>query len=60
MLLEAKHQVSGLDTDFFAGCDFKSDLANIPMLRKDIRDVVTEDLRGFDAVIHLAASRMTL
>jgi nucleoside-diphosphate-sugar epimerase len=55
MLLEAKHQVSGLDTDFFAGCDFKSDLANIPMLRKDIRDVATEDLRGFDAVIHLAA-----
>lgn len=55
MLIEAKHQVTGLDTDFFAGCDFKFNLASIPMVRKDIRDVATEDLRGFDAVIHLAA-----
>jgi nucleoside-diphosphate-sugar epimerase len=55
MLLEKKHEVTGLDTDFFAGCDFTFDLVNVPMVRKDLRDVTTEDLQGFDAVIHLAA-----
>jgi nucleoside-diphosphate-sugar epimerase len=55
MLLEAKHEVIGLDTDFFAGCDFNCDLAEVPALRKDLRDVTVEDLEGFDAVIHLAA-----
>ena len=55
MLLEAKHEVTGLDTDFFAGCDFNGGLANVPAIRKDLRDVTTADLKGFDAVIHLAA-----
>lgn len=55
MLLEAKHQVTGLDTDFFAGCDFNCDLTEVPALRKDLRDVTVGDLQGFDAVIHLAA-----
>src|SRR5262249_10210107 len=27
----------------------------IPEIRKDIRDLVGQDLRGFDAVVHLAA-----
>jgi nucleoside-diphosphate-sugar epimerase len=55
MLLEAKHEVTGLDTDFFAGCDFNGGLAGVPAIRKDLRDVTTTDLKGFDAVIHLAA-----
>jgi nucleoside-diphosphate-sugar epimerase len=55
MLLEAKHEVTGLDTDFFAGCDFNGGLANVPAIRKDLRDVTVADLTGFDAVIHLAA-----
>lgn len=55
MLLEAKHEVTGLDTDFFAGCDFNSGLADVPAIRKDLRDVNATDLKGFDAVIHLAA-----
>ena len=55
MLLEAKHAVTGLDTDFFAGCDFNSGLADVPAIRKDLRDVTVADLKGFDAVIHLAA-----
>jgi nucleoside-diphosphate-sugar epimerase len=55
MLLEAKHEVTGLDTDFFAGCDFNGGLADVPAMRKDLRDVSTADLKGFDAVIHLAA-----
>jgi nucleoside-diphosphate-sugar epimerase len=55
MLREANHEVIGLDTDFFAGCDFSSDLVSVPLLRKDLRDVALEDLQGLDAVIHLAA-----
>ena len=55
MLLEAKHEVTGLDTDFFAGCDFNGGLVDVPAVRKDIRDVAVADLKGFDAVIHLAA-----
>ncbi len=55
MLLEAKHAVIGLDTDFFAGCNFSGGLAPVPSIHKDIRDVTVADLIGFDAVIHLAA-----
>jgi nucleoside-diphosphate-sugar epimerase len=55
MLLEAKHEVTGLDTDFFAGCDFNGGLADVPAIRKDLRDVAVADLKRFDAVIHLAA-----
>jgi len=45
----------GLDTDYFYTCTFVPDLAAIPTLRKDIRDVTAGALAGFDAVIHLAA-----
>lgn len=55
MLLEAKHEVTGLDTYFFAGCDFNGGLADVPGIHKDLRDVTAADLKGFDAVIHLAA-----
>jgi nucleoside-diphosphate-sugar epimerase len=55
MLLEAKHEVAGLDTDFFAGCDFNDDLVRVPAINKDLRDVTVADLKGFDAIIHLAA-----
>lgn len=55
ILLGAKHEVTGLDADFFAGCDFNQNLIEVPALRKDLRDVNVEDLKGFDAVIHLAA-----
>ena len=46
MLLEAKHEVTGLDTDFFAGCDFNGGLADVPAIRKDLRDVTAADLKG--------------
>jgi nucleoside-diphosphate-sugar epimerase len=55
ILLEAGHDVTGLDSDFFVGCDFDGAPARVPALRKDIRDVAVEDLAGFEAVIHLAA-----
>ncbi len=55
MLRSAGHEVVGLDTDLFAGCDFREGVSEISEIRKDIRDVEKADLRGFEAVIHLAA-----
>jgi nucleoside-diphosphate-sugar epimerase len=55
MLRSAGHEVVGLDTFLFAGCDFGSPPEPVPARRCDVRDVTVADLRGFDAVIHLAA-----
>jgi len=55
MLKEAGHEVIGLDTGLFEGCDFGQPAAAIPEVRKDIRDLTKADLQGFDGVIHLAA-----
>ncbi len=54
MLLEAGHQVVGLDVDFYEKCTFEGDIADVPHRRADIRDVTPADLAGFDAVVHLA------
>jgi len=54
MLLRAGHSVVGLDSDWFAQSAFSDDLAHIPDVKKDIRDVQPQDLEGFDAIIHLA------
>jgi nucleoside-diphosphate-sugar epimerase len=55
MLRSAGHDLVGLDTDLFAGCDFGKPIPEIPEIRKDIRNLTTADLEGFDAVVHLAA-----
>lgn len=55
ILRSAGHEVVGLDTDLFAGCDFGEKIAEIPEIRKDVRDLTKSDLEGFDAVVHLAA-----
>jgi nucleoside-diphosphate-sugar epimerase len=55
MLKAAGHDVTGLDTDLFAGCDFGEPAAEIPELRKDLRALTKSDLDGFEAVVHLAA-----
>src|SRR5262249_19047908 len=47
--------VIGMDTDLFTGCEFGGVAADIPAVRKDIRDLTQADLEGFDAVVHLAA-----
>ena len=54
MFLDAGHDVIGLDIGLFRGCDL-SDVRAVPMIQRDTRDVVADDLRGADAVIHLAA-----
>jgi len=54
MLQRGGHEVTGLDSDLYAECTFGSPPKRIPAIRKDIRDVTESDLRGFDAVLHLA------
>lgn len=54
MLLQAGHEVVGLDSDLFIACTYGEWKDNIPSIRKDVRDVSQEDLNGFDAVLHLA------
>ena len=55
LLCSSGHEVIGLDTDLFAGCEFGDAAPDIPAVRKDIRDLTKADLEGFDAVVHLAA-----
>ena len=54
LLRAAGHDVVGLDTDLYAGCNF-DELETVPEVRKDLRDVTLDDLEGFEAVVHLAA-----
>ena len=55
LLRSAHHDVVGLDSDLFSGCDFGALAPEIPEVRKDLRDLTQADLEGFDAVVHLAA-----
>jgi len=54
MVQAAGHEVTGLDNYMFEGCTFDRDVPDIPAMRMDVRDVEVENLRGFDAVMHLA------
>ena len=49
------HDVAGLDTFYYRGCDFGPDGAAVPSLACDVRDVTAEHLEGFEAIVHLAA-----
>jgi len=55
MLADEGFEAAGLDSDLFRRCTFCDGLVDIPTVRKDIRDVEPDDVKGFDAVIHLAA-----
>lgn len=55
MLIDAGHEVVGLDSDLYEQCTFGEAVPDVPSMRMDIRDVTASDLEGFDAVIHLAA-----
>lgn len=55
MFHRAGHEVVGLDSGIFADCVFGSAGPDVPGMALDLRDVEAEHLRGFDAVVHLAA-----
>lgn len=55
LLLEAGYEVVGLDTGYYVPCTLVKGGDSVPTRRKDIRDLNTDDVCGFDAVIHLAA-----
>jgi nucleoside-diphosphate-sugar epimerase len=57
MLIEAGHEVVGLDSELYQGCTFAAGgkITKVPHIRKDLRDADVRDFEGFDAVIHLAA-----
>ncbi len=49
VLKQARHEVTGLDTGYFA------EPSSGGFLRKDVRDLTPADLAGYEAVVHLAA-----
>lgn len=55
MLIDEGHDVAGLDSNYYDGCDFFDAVPRIPETIKDIRDVELADVEGFDAVILLAS-----
>jgi nucleoside-diphosphate-sugar epimerase len=54
-LVQAGHEVVGVDTDLYRRSTFGQWREAIRTIVKDVRDLQADDVRGFDAVIHLAA-----
>jgi nucleoside-diphosphate-sugar epimerase len=48
------HDVTGVDTFFYRGCDLLPG-AEVESVQRDVRDLAEDDLRGYDAILHLAA-----
>jgi nucleoside-diphosphate-sugar epimerase len=55
LLVEAGHEVVGLDTDLYRRSTFGPWREAIHTIEGDVRTVEAADLCGFDAVVHLAA-----
>ena len=53
MLAAAGHDVVGLDTFFYEGCEFGADQRSFEERRGDVRDVTAAELEGFDAIVTL-------
>lgn len=49
------HDVAGVDTDYYFDGNLFEPANDYPTVRRDIRDLTAEHLKGFEAVIHLAA-----
>ena len=62
MLLQAGHEVIGLDSDLYERCTFSQGgvISDVPTILKDTRDVEIADFRGLDAVIHPVVSGATV
>jgi nucleoside-diphosphate-sugar epimerase len=55
LLVEAGHEVVGLDTGLYEACNFGDRRHDGAGVRLDIRDVEPHHLEAFEAVVHLAA-----
>ena len=57
MLIGAGHEVIGCDSNLYGRCTYQpgGEIVAVANIGKDIRDLRTADLAGFDAVLHLAA-----
>jgi nucleoside-diphosphate-sugar epimerase len=54
-LAKRGHEVTGIDTGFYKdGCLYSTNGCSIPTLMKDIRRLTCDDLKGTDAVVHMA------
>ncbi|WP_432536553.1 NAD-dependent epimerase/dehydratase family protein [Kineococcus arenarius] len=54
-LLESGHSVLGIDTGYYKqGWLYNGVTASVETLAKDIRHITADDLRGADAVVHMA------
>ena len=55
LLVDRGHTVTGCDINLYEGCGWEPVTPPTRSLNKDIRVVTVDDLRGYDAVMHLAA-----
>jgi nucleoside-diphosphate-sugar epimerase len=55
MMVRAGHDVVGLDTDLYRRSTFGPWQESIRTIVKDVRALEVQDLKGYDAVVHLAA-----
>ena len=55
VLARAGHEIVGLDTYLFEECTLGRERGRLREIRGDVRQLDASHLRGFDAVIHLAA-----
>ena len=55
LLLDAGHEVVGLDTRYNASCDLAGGASEVPTLLRGLRGGRQADLAGVDAVVPLAA-----
>lgn len=53
-LMALGHEVVGLDSGYFQECLLDSAADGFVQIKKDIRDVNAQDLKGVNAIIHLA------
>lgn len=54
MVQRAGHEVVGLDSDLYRNSTYGKGMPEVNEIIKDIRDIEKEDLRGVDAIVHLA------
>ena len=54
MLIKEGFEVTGLDSDIYRACTYGDELHDVKTIIKDVRDVEVSDIKGFDAILHLA------